>query len=146
LLWWPTLLQVGLPAQAAVVQLRRYDQRTLTIWATDSCNFTSGEKFLEVTDGWPVFVERAEKLAEDLGEPQALHKLTQDLATHTGAADLLSACGLGNDSPERGLFAYLTAVSGHGYTLDCEEPVLFHSCLTEKTSVCAEGVRQSGFV
>lgn len=82
------------------VTLRRYDLRTLRVWAQASDKFRVSErleKLFNVTGGWPALVEHAGRFASTMEEEDALAAITSELASSVGAARFVDSVGIAAD-------------------------------------------------
>jgi hypothetical protein len=91
-LWRTVMRNAGRTPVLGTVTLRRYDRRTLRVWALASETFSvqdRQERLLEVTGGWPMLVERVAALvAAGEEEGQALTAISDELTTAAGLPDL----------------------------------------------------------
>ncbi|MGV9760244.1 hypothetical protein ACWDUC_31110 [Streptomyces tricolor] len=76
---WRSLLTGDEPTSAAPVVLRRHDRRSLYGWAQRVERFHTEDRLdrlHELTGGWPLLVDRAHRLHDELGDPdEALRRL-----------------------------------------------------------------------
>lgn len=134
---WRSLLTGTEPTSAAPVVLRRHDHRSLRGWVQRVNVFhTEGRlgRLHELTGGWPLLVDRAHRLHEELGGPDEVLRRLADLradraearafAEATGVyADPLLAAGYQaiNDEFEDGLFDLEGAVTAVALKIDDED-------------------------
>ena len=117
---WQEALAGGEQPGLGVVSLRRFDRRTLRVWSLDTGRFATDERqarLLAATGGWPLLVERATDLANELqSEDAALVELDRELAGPDGA-DLVEAVGLTADEALATAFDHITALVDAGASL-----------------------------
>ncbi len=121
-LWRTVVRQAGHTPALGAVTLRRYDRKTLSVWALASEKFSVQERLerlLEVTGGWPILVEQAAaRVAAGNDEGQALAALADELASPAGAAAFVDAVGVAADEELVKAFAsMLTLVDSASVTL-----------------------------
>lgn len=90
-------------ADQVTVMLRRFTAPSLRVWTLEEGrSFTSEQRrvtLLEVTDGWPLLVDRAAELAaQHQSEDAALRALETELATPARAAHFLDEVGVTVDA------------------------------------------------
>jgi hypothetical protein len=99
-LWRNVLGDDGRTPALGTVTLRRYDRKTMRVWALASEKFSVPERLerlLEVTGGWPLLVEQAGQLASNMEDGQALATVAAELALPSGAAAFVEAVGVTAD-------------------------------------------------
>ncbi|MFF7091012.1 hypothetical protein ACFY9A_01265 [Streptomyces rubradiris] len=134
---WRSLLTGTEPTSAAPVVLRRHDHRSLRGWAQRINMFHTEDRLdrlYELTGGWPLLVDRAHYLHEELGDPDEVLRRLADLradraearafAEATGVyADPLLVAGYRalNDEFRDGLFDLEGAVTAIALKIDDED-------------------------
>lgn len=100
--WWLQLFSPGLNLEGSVelVELRRYDERSLAAWALDGSRAfhdpAARAALLRVTGGWPLLVDRAAELAgQGATANVTLETIRAELAGVDGALRLVRAAGVG---------------------------------------------------
>ncbi|MFH8371388.1 hypothetical protein [Streptomyces sp. NPDC018031] len=95
---WRPLLTGTEPTSAAPVVLRRHDRRSLHGWAQRVEKFHTEDRLdrlHELTGGWPILVDRAHRLHNELGDPDAVLRRLADLcADRTEARAFVEATGV----------------------------------------------------
>ncbi|WP_370064257.1 hypothetical protein [Streptacidiphilus sp. MAP5-3] len=139
-LWQTVLADAGTTPALGTVALRRYDRRSLRVWALASEKFSLEERLerlLEVTGGWPMLVEQAASLvASGMEEGDALIHVASGLAAPAGAADLIDAVGLtADDNIERAFAAVLSLVDSDGVGLEDLQAAASMATDTPETAV-----------
>ncbi|MEU9574080.1 hypothetical protein AB0D62_30295 [Streptomyces massasporeus] len=79
---WRSLLTGTEPTSAAPVVLRKHDHRSLRGWAQRINMFHTEDRLdrlHELTGGWPLLVDRAHRLHEELGDPDEVLRRLADL-------------------------------------------------------------------
>ncbi|MFF9400169.1 hypothetical protein [Streptomyces sp. NPDC014744] len=86
---WRTLLMGDEPTSAAPVVLRRHDRRSLHGWAQRVEMFHTEDRLdrlHELTGGWPLLVDRAHRLHNELSDPDEVLRRLADLRTDRAEA------------------------------------------------------------
>ncbi|WP_030191158.1 hypothetical protein [Streptomyces violaceorubidus] len=95
---WRSLLTGTEPTSAAPVVLRRHDHRSLRGWAQRVEMFHTEDRLdrlHELTGGWPLLVNRAHRLHEELGDPdEVLRRLAGLRADRAEARAFTEATGV----------------------------------------------------
>ncbi|MGV9888533.1 hypothetical protein [Streptomyces sp. NPDC003395] len=95
---WRSLLTGTEPTSAAPVVLRRHDHRSLRGWAQRVNKFHTEDRLdrlHELTGGWPLLVDRAHRLHEELGDPdEVLRRLAGLRADRAEARAFVEATGV----------------------------------------------------
>ncbi|MFD9420746.1 hypothetical protein ACFWC9_39660 [Streptomyces goshikiensis] len=95
---WRPLLTGTEPTSAAPVVLRRHDRRSLSSWAELVQEFHTEDRLdrlHELTGGWPILVDRAHRLHDELDDPDAaLHRLAGLRGDRAGARAFAEATGV----------------------------------------------------
>ncbi|MFF7034036.1 MULTISPECIES: ATP-binding protein [Streptomyces] len=98
---WRSLLTGTEPTSAAPVVLRRHDHRSLRGWAQRINMFHTEDRLdrlHELTGGWPLLVDRAHRLHEELGDPEdVLRRLAGLRADRAQARAFAEATGVYED-------------------------------------------------
>lgn len=128
---WRTLLTGAEPTSAAPVALRRHDHRGLRGWAQRVEMFHTDdrlERLHALTGGWPLLVDRAHRLHEELCDPdQALHHLAGLLTDRSAARAFAKATGVYADPLLATGYRTLAKEFGEG-TFDVESAVTAVAC------------------
>jgi hypothetical protein len=117
--WRQVFAREGDTPELGTVALRRYDERTLKIWAIVAEKFHGSRttRLLEVTGGWPVLVERAaEQASTTADEVATLDQIEAHLATAAGAAELVDLVGICADEEVTRAFQDLVEYLGDEQT------------------------------
>jgi hypothetical protein len=97
---WRTALDSSAD-DVGIVQLRRHDLASLTVWALEHSLFSTPAAvtaLLEVTGGWPLLVENARRYAEKhQSAEKAAEEVRAELDTGAGRSDFLSAASVDVD-------------------------------------------------
>ncbi|MGW9640128.1 hypothetical protein ACWHAU_13375 [Streptomyces albidoflavus] len=98
---WRSLLTGTEPTSAAPVVLRRQDHRSLRGWAQRINMFHTEDRLdrlHELSGGWPLLVDRAHRLHEELGDPEEVLRHLADLrADRAQARAFAEATGVYED-------------------------------------------------
>ncbi|MFF8594362.1 hypothetical protein ACF061_23505 [Streptomyces sp. NPDC015220] len=98
---WRSLLTGTEPTSAAPVVLRRHDRRSLRGWAQRVNRFHTEDRLdrlQELTGGWPLLVGRAQRLHDELGDPdEVLHHLAGLRTDRSEAHAFAEATGVYTD-------------------------------------------------
>ncbi|RCG32719.1 hypothetical protein DQ384_04370 [Sphaerisporangium album] len=142
--FWMRVLAQDLP-ELGVVTLRRHDRRTLKVWSVETGRFGNEhdrDRLLAVTSGWPYLVEKAFTQCTDTeSEDEALRRLSAELDSPQGLADLVELVGLTADESLAAVFTELRTlmeaeglpfgdlVTAAGLTGACPDPAAAVRCL-----------------
>ncbi|MFJ3143652.1 hypothetical protein ACIPJM_14540 [Streptomyces halstedii] len=134
---WRSLLTGTEPTSAAPVVLRRHDHRSLRGWAQRINMFHTEDRLdrlHELTGGWPLLVDRAHRLHDELGDPEEVLRRLADLRADRAQArafaeatgvyeDQLLAAGYGalTDEFKDALFDLEGAVTAVALKIDDED-------------------------